>query len=319
MELLFVLLLALVLDLLLGEPARAIHPVVWIGKAISFLEKFAPTSSKSSPSAGEGRVRQLAYGCVMVLLIVFIFAAPVYFLLLYVNRISYIAWIIIAALLLKPTFAFRELHLTALEIKVLLARDNLKEVRKKIPALVSRETRSLGKSALASATVESVAENISDSFVAPLFYFLFLGVPGAVAYRVINTCDAMIGYHGRYEYLGKFAAALDDILNFVPARISGLLLVLAAYLSRRNGKNAWRVMILEHGKTESPNAGWPMSAMAGALRVRLKKAGYYSLGNANNPLSPSLIASGVKLADVSALLWALFCVTMEVTYFVFTT
>ena len=317
MRLLFVLLLALVLDLLLGEPPRAMHPVVWMGKIISFLKKFAPGSYKSS-STGGGRMRQLIYGGVMVLLTVCIFAAPVYFILLYMSQVSSIAYIIGGAMVLKSAFAFRQLRHTVLEIKGLLAKDNLKDARDRMPALVSRETRGLGKSALASAAVESVAENISDSFVAPLFYFLLLGVPGAVAYRVINTCDAMIGYHGKYEYLGKFAAKLDDALNFIPARISGLLLVIAAYLSKENGRNAWRVMLLEHGKTESPNAGWPMGAMAGALRVRLRKAGSYSLGDATNPLTPSLIISGVKLTDMAALLWVLLCSITEVAYFAFT-
>ena len=302
MELLFVLLLALLIDVLLGEPPRAIHPVVWIGKMISFLEKFAPRSPKSSPPNGKGKMRQLAYGGVMVLLTIFIFATPVYFLLFYISQISSIAYVIIGALVLKPAFSLRELRYTALKIKTLLDENNLKEARAKMPTLVSRETQSLPKRGLISATVESVAENISDSFVAPLFYFLFLGVPGAVAYRVINTSDAMIGYHKRYEYSGKFAAKLDDILNFIPARVSGLLLVAAAYLSRKDGKNAWQIMLRDHGKTESPNAGWPMSAMAGALKVRLEKVGYYSLGNANNSLSPQLISSGIKLASVSALI-----------------
>ena len=318
MRLLFVLLLALMLDQLLGEPPRAIHPVVWMGKIISFLKKFAPGSSKSS-STGEGRMRQLIYGSVVVLVTVCIFAAPVYFILLYMSQVSSIAYVIGGAVILKSAFAFRQLRHAVLEIRGLLAKDNLKDARDRMPALVSRETRGLGKSALASAAVESVAENISDSFVAPLFYFLLLGVPGAVAYRVINTCDAMIGYHGKYEYLGKFAAKLDDAVNFIPARISGLLLVIAAYLSKENGRNAWRVMLLEHGKTESPNAGWPMGAMAGALRVRLRKAGSYSLGNASNPLTPSLIISGVKLTDVAALLWVLLCLIMEVAYFAFAT
>ena len=317
MRLLFVLLLALVLDLLLGEPPRAIHPVVWMGKVISFLKKFAPSSSKSSSSTGGGRMRQLIYGGVMVLFTVCIFAAPVYFILLYMSQVSSIAYIISGAVVLKSAFAFKQLSNAVLEIRGLLAKDNLKYARDRMPALVSRETRGLGKSALASAAVESVAENISDSFIAPLFYFLLLGVPGAVAYRVINTCDAMIGYHGEYEYLGKFAAKLDDALNFIPARISGVLLVIAAYLSKENGRNAWRVMLLEHGKTESPNAGWPMGAMAGALRVRLEKAGAYSLGDASNPLTPSLIISGVKLTDVAALLWVLVCLIMEVAYFAF--
>ena len=142
-------------------------------------------------------------------------------------------------------------------------------------------------------------------------------MPGAIAYRVVNTLDAMIGYHGKYEYLGKVAARLDDILNFIPARISGILLVIAARLCRKDSRNAWRIMLRDHGKTESPNAGWPMSAMAGALRTRLEKIGCYSLGEVNAPLSPQLIASGVKLAGISVILWALLCVIMEVMQFVF--
>jgi len=309
MEILLVLPLALAIDVLFGEPPRAIHPVVWMGKAISLLERFAPV---------QGTWSQLLYGGVMVLLTISIFALPVYVLLLYVNQISSIAYVIGGALLLKPTFSFRELRHAALEIKVLLARDNLEGARAKMPALVSRETQSLGKPELVSATLESVAENVCDSFVAPLFYFLCFGVPGAMAYRVVNTWDAMIGYHGKYEYLGKFAAKLDDVLNFIPARISGLLLVIAACAHRKDGRSAWQIMLRDHGKTESPNAGWPMSAAAGALRVRLEKVGYYSLGNTNNPLSPQLIGAGIKLAEISFLLWVLLVLAMEVTYFVFT-
>jgi adenosylcobinamide-phosphate synthase len=308
MEGLFILLLAVVIDILFGEPPRVIHPVVWMGKVISFWQRFAPVR-RGWP--------QLVYGAVMVLLTIFIFASPAYFLLFYMGKISLVAYIIAAALLLKSVFSFRELRKIALEIKVLLASDNLKEARTKLPGLVSRETQALGKPALVSATVESVAENTCDSFVAPLFYFLLLGVPGAVAYRVVNTVDAMIGYHGEYEYLGKFAARLDDVLNFVPARISGLLLVVAAYLSRRAGRRAWQVMLRDHGKTESPNAGWSMSAVAGALEVQLEKVNCYSLGNPGNPLSPWIIASGIKLAEVSALLWVSLCLITEVTHFVF--
>jgi len=307
MELLLILLLALALDLLLGEPPRPIHPVVWMGKTISFWERLAPAQGKWS---------QLIYGGGVTLLTIAIFASAAYFLLFYVNELSPIAYIIVGAMLLKPSFSFRELRRTALDVKKLLADDNLKDAQAKMSALVSRETRTLERPALVSATIESVAENLSDSFVVPIFYFLIFGVPGAIAYRVVNTLDAMIGYHGKYEYLGKVAARLDDILNFIPARISGILLVIAARLCQKDNKNAWRIMFRDHGKTESPNAGWPMGAMAGALRTRLEKAGCYSLGEVNTPLSPQLIASGVKLVDTSALLWVLLYLVVGVTYFV---
>ena len=133
----------------------------------------------------------------------------------------------------------------------------------------------------------------------------------------MNTADAMIGYHGRYEYLGKFAAKLDDVLNFIPARISGLLIVAAAYLSGGSGRDAWRVMLRDHRKTESPNAGWPMSAAAGALEVRLEKEACYSLGDAVGALSPAVIERGVVLATVSALLWVSCCSIVEAMFIVF--
>ena len=149
-----------------------------------------------------------------------------------------------------------------------------------------------------------MAEGTCDSLVAPLFYFLLLGVPGAIGYRVVNTMDSMIGYHGKYEYLGKFAARLDDVLNFIPARLATWLLVLSAWVIKRNGRHAWRTALRDHVRTESPNAGWPMAAMAGALDVRLEKAGYYRLGDGKTALAPETIDKAVRLFLTAASCWA---------------
>ena len=306
MELLLILLLALAIDVLFGELPRPLHPVVWMGKLTTLLERIAPVRSARA---------QVIYGVIMSLFIIFAFALPVYFFLSFLHNLSPIAYMLSAALLLKTTFALKALRRTALQVKLFLTEGDMEEARANMLGLVSRNTQYLEKPEMVSATIESVAENVCDSFVAPLFYFLLLGVPGAVAYRVVNTLDAMVGYHGKYEYLGKFAAKLDDVLNFIPARLSALLLVVAAYLYRKDGKNAWRIMLRDHGKTESPNAGWTVSAMAGALRTRLEKKGCYVLGDSNNPLSPRLIGSGVRLLDISALLWA--CSIMGVMFFVF--
>jgi adenosylcobinamide-phosphate synthase len=185
--------------------------------------------------------------------------------------------------------------------------------------LVSRDTQGLPQPLLVSATVESVAESTGDSFVAPLFYFLLFGVPGAIAYRVVNTMDAMLGYHGKYEYLGKFATKLDDVLNFIPARLSALLLVSAAFLSRRDARSSWQTVLNSHSRTESPNAGWPIAAVAGALNVQLEKRGYYRLGRAGVHLIPETIGDSLKLMHVAVLGWALICFTVGVVYFVYTT
>ncbi|MBE9514049.1 MAG: cobalamin biosynthesis protein [Chloroflexi bacterium] len=308
MEVAAIIVLALAIDVCLGEPPEIVHPVVWMGKATSMLERLAPT---------EGANAQRLYGTIMVLLTVLAFVMPVYFLLRYVSGIGSVVYVIAGGLLLKPSFSFAALRKAALEIELLLSTGKMEGARTKMPVLVSRDVDRLGKGLMVSATLESVAENSCDSVVAPLFFFLLLGVPGAVAYRVVNTMDGMIGYHGKYEYLGKFAAKLDDLLNFIPARISGLLMVAAAYLCGRNGRDAWRIMHRDHRKTESPNAGWPMSAVAGALEVRLEKEGCYRLGNPINTLSPVAIKRGVILVTVSALLWVLCCSIMEATFLVF--
>ncbi len=303
MDFLYIFLLALAIDLLFGELPRAIHPVVWMGKLTSLLCRFC---NRSKPSSSKGGFNQLLYGILITMVIVALFSLPVYFLLSFLHDFNMILYILFGALLFKATFAFRELRTTSLKIKSLLVHDDLTQARDTARSLVSRDVNRLNEPGVVSSTVESMAENLSDSFVAPLFYFCLLGVSGAMAYRVVNTLDAMIGYHGEYEYLGKFAARLDDVLNFIPARISGLLIVAAAW-TVKNARNAWRIMLRDHGKTASPNAGWPMSAVAGALRTRLEKAGHYILGDSNSPLSPQLISSGVKVIDRACLIWTVIC------------
>ena len=310
MDILLIVSLALAIDLVFGEPPRIIHPVVWMGKVTSFLKK---------GNTGQSPVAQFLYGLGIVLVTVGLFAVPAYFMLLYLRSFSFVAYVIVGAVLLKSTFSLRELRRVALGIKGLLLEDKLDEARFELRSLVSRDTRGLPKPLLVSATVESVAENTSDSFIAPLFYFLLLGVPGAIAYRVVNTLDAMVGYHEEYEYLGKFASRLDDILNFIPARLTVLLLVLATFLSRRDGQMSWRTALSEHAKTESPNAGWPMAAVAGALNVQLEKVGCYKLGKVNAPPVPETIDNSLKLAQIAMLVWVLICFTVGGVHFVLTT
>jgi adenosylcobinamide-phosphate synthase len=310
MESIVILLLALAIDLTMGEFPRPVHPVVGMGKLTSLGLRLAPR---------RGRWAQLIYGVAVVVLALAIFALPAYFLLSYLRGLNVVAYILVGALLLKSTLSVKELGRAALRVKKLLEGGSLGRARGEVKALVSRDTSRLDEPHLVSAVVESVAENTSDSVIAPLFFFLLFGVAGAIGYRVVNTIDAMIGYHGQYEYLGKFAARLDDVLNFIPARLSGLLLVTAAFLLRMDGRKAWQVMLRDHASTESINAGWPMSAAAGALRTRLGKVGHYRLGDANNPLSPQLIPSVVRLMGVSSLLWAGFGLIVEVMKLVFTT
>lgn len=260
---------ALLLDLLAGEYPGRLHPVVWMGQVTDKLVDFAPA---------EGARGQFLFGCLLVVVVVAVFALPLWLLLEWLRGASPGFAVVAGALALKPAFSIRALAAAARRVEAALIEGDLPVAQAAVGHLVSRDVGGLGPGQVASATVESVAENFTDSVVAPLLWFVVLGVPGAIAYRAVNTMDAMVGYHGRYEFIGKAAARLDDVLNWVPARMAGLLLVAAAPFSGMRAGPAWRTMLAEHATTESPNAGWTMSAMAGALGVRLEKVGAYVLG-----------------------------------------
>jgi len=300
-DILLILLLALAFDLAFGEPPRPIHPVVWLGKVISLLERGGLNLRP---------VIQFLYGTGITIAVIGLFAVPVYLILNYLNTYSLIAYIVLGAVLLKPAFCLKEQWQVALKVRRLLSRrkpaKNAPELAKLFSS-VSRNGEGLPEPLVISATIRSLAENACDFFVAPLFYFLLLGVPGAIGYRVVNTLDSMLGYHGKYEYLGKFAARLDDVLNYIPARLTMLLLVLATFLSKKDTRTAWQVAFSEHNQTESPNAGWPMAAMAGALNVQLEKAGHYKLGKANIPLTPETIDASIGLFYIAVLTWTMVC------------
>src|SRR5262249_12826551 len=160
------------------------------------------------------------------------------------------------------------------------------------PLLVSRPAASRDPAAVASAAIESVAENLTDSVLAPLLFYAGFGLPGAAVYRAVNTADAMFGYRrDELEDFGKVPARLDDALNLVPAPLAGLLLVVAAAVTRGSPIGALRTMWRQHARTASPNAGWTMAAMAGALGVTLAKVDHYRLGDGRLP-----VADDVRLA-----------------------
>ena len=190
------------------------------------------------------------------------------------------------------------LHREAFKVRTLLEQDDLPAVRRQMPALVSRDPTGLTAPQAGAAAIESVSENMSDGFIGPWLAFALFGLPGAFAYRAINTLDSMIGYHGTYEYLGKAAARLDDVVNLIPSRITGVLIVAAgALLPGQSAGEAWRVVRRDRGRTESPNAGWPMSGMAGALGVQLEKVssqGGYLLGSPARLPEPADIGKAVQ-------------------------
>ena len=266
------LVLALLLDLALGEPPNRLHPTVWMGKTVSVAERMAP-----GPQAATAA--QLAFGAGMALLIPAAWGAAAWAITFGLLQLHPLAYLLVVAILLKTTFSVRMLQVVAADIGRILAAGDIAAARRQMSALVSRDTSELTTGQMAAGAIESVAENITDSIVGPLLAFALFGLPGAVAYRAVNTLDSMVGYRGRYEYLGKASARLDDLINLIPARLAALLLWLATVtMPGMAGGRAWRIMLAHRGRTESPNAGWTMAAMAGGLGVTLEKVGHYRLG-----------------------------------------
>ena len=223
-------------------------------------------------------------GAAIALGLAAVWGAAAYFAAHWLQSLHSAAYILAGGVLLKTTFSVRMLHTEAAKVRSFLAQGDLAAARGRMPSLVSRDPSALTAGQAGAAAIESVSENMSDSFIGPWLAFALFGLPGAFAYRAINTMDSMIGYRGAYEYLGKAAARLDDLVNLLPARLTGLFIVTAsAILPGQRARDSWRTMWREHGLTPSPNAGWPMSGMAGALQLRLEKVssqGGYCLGAA---------------------------------------
>ncbi|MEL7561873.1 MAG: adenosylcobinamide-phosphate synthase CbiB, partial [Dehalogenimonas sp.] len=270
MDLILMLLLALAIDLTIGEYPTAFHPTVWSGRLAGALIQ---------PGLKLPWSLQLIYGIAISLSIITLFTVSAWLILGFLMGIDHWLFVFTGALILKPAFCLAQ--------QWRVARKTRAVVESEAPVPPGMEglfntvnyNQPATRGEIASASIRSIAENASDFVTAPLFYFVFLGVPGAVAYRVINTLDNMIGYRGKFEYLGKFAARLDDVVSFIPARITALLFVASAGLRRAGASQAWRTMIADHGLTPGPNGGWPMAAAAGALGVKLYKTGHYELGS----------------------------------------
>jgi adenosylcobinamide-phosphate synthase len=284
---------ALGLDFVAGEPPAWMHPTVATGALIGALERPAPTT----PS------RQLAYGAALVGLPMAASLGVGWL----VGRLPRWLRLPVELALLKSSFALSSLLAAGARIERDLERGEPGTARGHLRDLVSRPTATLDRAHIASAAIESLAENLSDSYVAPMLFFRLAGLGGALVYRAVNTADAMVGYRGRYEFLGKAAARLDDVVNFVPARVSAVALVAASPLVGLRGGAALRVGLRHHRRTASPNAGWPMAVVAGACEVRLEKLGQYVLGEGASPGAADicrarrLVLAAAVLATVAAL------------------
>lgn len=291
------LLIALLIDTLIGkEPPIAIHPVCWMGNWLRF------TSNGALKIPAERRYVRLTAGAALIISGIALFALPPLCLARVLRSAPPYIEIIVTALLLKPLFTLSGLIRAGREIQSALAAGDLIEARRLTGYhLVSRDTSELSPDEVAGAVIESLSENLTDSFFSPLFYFCLGGLPAAAAYRLVNTADAMIGYRNeKWEWIGKFAARLDDVLNFVPARICALAIGLAAPMCGADGRGSFAALRHDRKRTASPNAGWTMSVTAGALGVLLKKDGCYVLNAGSGEADADDISRAIRLIESGA-------------------
>jgi len=270
-------LLAGLFDATIGEPPAALHPVVWMGRLIG---AFMARRPRGRPRA------EFAHGLLVVLATTGSATLAGLILTFVLGRLPWWVALPAGAWVLKTTFSLRGLVRAGRDVQRALGIDTAAS-RALLSALVSRSP-DLDPPLIVSATIESLAENLTDSVVSPLLYFALFGLPGALAYRAINTMDAMMGYRDEREYVGKAAARIDDGANWVPTRIAALLLVAAAAL-KRTARAAWAAMRTQHRPEHGPNKTLAIATMAGALGVQLEKPGAYALGTAERPLTADVI------------------------------
>ena len=291
-EALTVLVLALAIDRLLGEPPDRLHPTVYLGYVISLLMRRLP--------------RNLTGGMLLLLIPTVLSSAAAYALLAFLHGAG---GVLAAGVLLKLTVSWRGLRVYITRVKHALEAGDLQRARSLLRYVVSRNPSQLENAEVCSACVESAAENTTDAVASPLFYFtLFslhsveLGVAAAVAYRAVNTLDAMVGYH-KYGNFGAPSARLDDLLNYPVARLLAPFLLLASHLSGADAKSAVSSLRRFWQVPQSPNAGIPMSIISGALRVRLIKPGHYEIGFFERLPEMEDIEATLKIVDVALLLY----------------
>ncbi len=273
-------LLAVIFDLVFGEPRPMFHPTVWIGTLIGFLDRHAP-----------GQFKRL-YGVLMALFCIGLAALAGYFIPYILFQISPLVALLVTAFLLKSTFSLSFLCQISGDIYRDLKAGKLDAARAKLPALVGRDVSRLNESQMASCVIESLGESFVDGIFSPLFYFVIFGLPGAMAYRAINTLDSMVGYKDeKHIKVGWASARIDDVANFIPARLAVLLMALVSCRPVRSLKTSMR----DGGNAPSINSGYPMAAFAGALGIRLEKLGYYVLGEGLKPCGADDIPKAIWL------------------------
>jgi len=293
--------LAYLLDQGLGDPQRWPHPVRIIGRGITTMEEILWHQGR------EGLWR----GVLLWFLIVSLTYGGSWLLIHLARHLSTLGDMVLSSVILYWCLAVKDLALEARRVERALKEGDMERARRELALIVGRDTQRLDQGGMIRATVETVAENITDGIISPIFYAVMGGPPLAMAYKAVNTLDSMLGYKNqRYRYFGYFSAKADDLANYIPARLAMVLITVACVILRKNPRRAMMTAIREGRKHPSPNAGLTEATMAGALGFRLGGPSHYQgqlvykpfIGEELNPPAPEYIEEAIAIMQLTALL-----------------
>ncbi|MDF2791031.1 MAG: cobalamin biosynthesis protein CobD [Neobacillus sp.] len=296
--------IAYFIDKIVGDPPNWPHPVRWIGSLISFLEK----------RLNHGKNKRLK-GVAMLLLVLLLVLFFALLLVVISYRIHPIIGVAIESIIIATTIAQKSLKEAALDVHAPLEKGDLAGARIKLSYIVGRDTDSLNESEIARGAIETVAENTSDGVTAPLFWALIGGAPLAMVYRATNTCDSMVGYkNDRFKEFGWASAKWDDVMNWIPSRLTGVLMLLGTKPLSIKYRRAWMILFRDARKHPSPNSGWGEAAVAAILGIQLGGINYYrgivsnraKMGDSLVPIQADHILLANKILDKTVFLYVLF-------------
>ena len=292
--------LAISLDLVLGDPRNRYHPTAWIGNLIGTITTRIKNENQNLEK----------FSGIFIVLIPISISTVILLSLQYgidfinIEFLSILVSIISGIILFKLTIAIKGMERHALAVLDAVEKNDLNNARTNLSMIVKRNTKNLDKNHILSGTLESLSENIVDGITGPMFYFAIFGLPGAFAYRIVNTVDSMVGYKTlMFKNLGWFGANCDNILNYIPSRLTGLTIVLSSMLLGHDWKNCYAIFKRDGKKTDSPNAGYPMAAFAGALGTKFEKLEHYSLGTGDSEITSKKVKDAITLMKVTSLLF----------------
>ena len=291
---------AILLDLLFGDPKNRFHPTAWIGNLIGNITTRMKNENYNLEKFG-GIFIVLIPVCISIVVLSGLdFSID----LISVESLSILISIISGVVLFKMTIAIKGMEKHALAVLDSIQKNDLTQARTNLSMIVKRNTKNLDKNHILSGTLESLSENIVDGITGPMFYFAIFGLPGAFVYRIVNTVDSMVGYKTQmFKNLGWFGANCDNVLNYIPSRLTGLTIVLGSMLLGHDWKNCYEIFKRDGKKTDSPNAGYPMAAFAGALGTKFEKLEHYSLGTGEYEITSKKVKDAISLMKVTSLLF----------------